>query len=110
VALRWACSWPGKPTRGGASRRPLFDTRAQLIDILADYAVFTATINNDHGGAPQNTNKGDYVGLYSTYPMNSRKYPAFSLSVMFDRMNVDIARAAEIASFCVPVAGESVVV
>lgn len=47
-------------------------TRAQLIDILADYAVFTATINNDHGGAPQNTNKGDYVGLYSTYPMNSR--------------------------------------
>ena len=42
--------------------------------------------------------------------MNSRKYPAFSLSVMFDRMNVDIARAAEIASFCVPVAGESVVV
>ena len=33
-------------------------TRAQLIDILADYAVFTATINNDHGGAPQNTNKG----------------------------------------------------
>ncbi len=26
-------------------------TRAQLIDILADYAVFTATINNDHGGA-----------------------------------------------------------
>ena len=73
-------------------------TRAQLIDILADYAVFTATINNDHGGAPQNTNKGDYVGLYSTYPMNSRKYPAFSLSVMFDRMNVDIARAAEIAS------------
>ena len=80
-------------------------TRAQLIDILADYAVFTATINNDHG-----TNKGDYVGLYSTYPMNSRKYPAFSLSVMFDRMNVDIARAAEIASFCVPVAGESVVV
>lgn len=35
-------------------------TRAQLIDILADYAVFTATINNDHGGAPQNTNKGDY--------------------------------------------------
>lgn len=87
-------------------------TRAQLIDILADYAVFTATINNDHGGAPQNTNKGDYVGLYSTYPMNSRKYPAFSLAVMFDRMNVDIARAAEIASFCVPVAGavESVVV
>lgn len=58
-------------------------TRAQLIDILADYAVFTATINNDHGGAPQNTNKGDYVGLYSTYPMNSRKYPAFSLSVRF---------------------------
>ena len=52
-------------------------TRAQLIDILADYAVFTATINNDHGGAPQNTNKGDYVGLYSTYPMNSRKYMMF---------------------------------
>lgn len=39
-------------------------TRAQLIDILADYAVFTATVNNNCGGARQNTNKGDYVGLY----------------------------------------------
>lgn len=36
-------------------------TRAQLIDILADYAVFTATVNNDRGGALQNTNKGDYI-------------------------------------------------
>ena len=81
-------------------------TRAQLIDILADYAVFTATVNNQHGGALQNTNKGDYVGLYSTYPMASRKYPAFSLSVMFDRMNAEIARAAEIASFRVPPAKE----
>ena len=43
-------------------------SRAQLIDILADYAVFTATVNNQHGGALQNTNKGDYIGLYSTYP------------------------------------------
>ena len=24
-------------------------SRAQLIDILADYAVFTATVNNQHG-------------------------------------------------------------
>lgn len=79
-------------------------TRAQLIDILADYAVFTATVNNDLGGALQNTNKGDYVGLYSTYPLISRKYPAFSLSVMFDRMNADISKAAEIASFRVPAA------
>lgn len=39
-------------------------SRAQLIDILADYAVFTATVNNQHGGTLQNTNKGDYVGLY----------------------------------------------
>ena len=85
-------------------------TRAQLIDILADYAVFTATVNNNCGGARPNTNKGDYVGLYSTYPMNSRKYPAFSLSVMFDRMNADIAKAAEIASFRVPAAGERAVV
>lgn len=85
-------------------------SRAQLIDILADYAVFTATINNHHGDAHQNTNKGDYVGLYSTYPMTSRKYPAFSLSVMFDRMNADITKAAEIASFCVPAARESGVV
>lgn len=77
-------------------------TRGQLIDILADYAVFTATVNNRHGGALQNTNKGDYVGLYSTYPMTSRKYPAFSLSVMFDRMNSEIKKASEIASFHVP--------
>lgn len=79
-------------------------TRAQLIDVLADYAVFTANVNNHHGGALQNTNKGDYVGLYSTYPMTSRKYPAFSLSVMFDRMNAEIKKAAEIASFPVPAA------
>lgn len=81
-------------------------SRAQLIDILADYAVFTATVNNQHGGALQNTNKGDYVGLYSAYPITSRKYPAFSLSVMFDRMNAEIAKAAKIASFCVPSAKE----
>lgn len=81
-------------------------SRAQLIDILADYAVFIATVNNQHGGTLQNTNKGDYVGLYSTFPMTSRKCPAFSLSVMFDRMNAEIAKAAEIASFCVPSAKE----
>ena len=80
-------------------------TRAQLIDVLADYAVFTATVNNRHGGARQNTNRGDYVGLYATYPMTSRKYPAFSLSVMFDRMNEEIEKAAEIASFPIPVVG-----
>lgn len=79
-------------------------TRAQLIDILADYAVFTATVNNDRGGALQNTNKGDYVGLYSTYPLISRKYPAFSLSVMFGPHECGHFKAAEIASFRVPAA------
>lgn len=77
-------------------------SRSQLIDILADFAVFTATVNNRHGGTLQNTSKSAYVKLYSTYPMTSRKYPAFSLSTMFDRMNADIAKAAEVASFSVP--------
>lgn len=80
-------------------------SRAELIDILADYAVHRATVNNRHGcGSVQNTNKGDYVGLYSTYPMTSRKYPAFSLTVMFDKMTVEITRAAEIATFAARVA------
>ena len=43
-------------------------TRAQLIDILADYAVFTATVNNNCGGARQNTNKGDYSAAFDHIP------------------------------------------
>ena len=43
-------------------------SRAQLIDILADYAVFTATVNNQHGGTLQNTNKGDMLGFIAPTP------------------------------------------
>lgn len=76
-------------------------SRAQLIDILAEYAVFTAKVNNSHGGAKKNTAKSDYVSLYQTYPLSSKKYPVFSLSVMYDKMNAEIEKAKEIASFSV---------
>lgn len=77
-------------------------TREQLIDILADFAVFTATVDNNYGRGEKNTNKEAYVSLYKTYPVRSRKYPAFSLAVMFDAMISEIQRAREIASFSLP--------
>lgn len=83
-------------------------SRAELIDILADFAVHRATVDNRHGyGSVQNTDKAAYIGLYSTYPMVSRKYPAFSLTVMFDKMTDEITRAAEIAAFTIPAAKKS---
>lgn len=80
--------------------------REQLIDILADFAVHTATVDNGRPGhgSTKNMNKADYVGLYSKYPMTSKKYPAFSLAGLFESMNDEIARAAEIASFVIPAA------
>lgn len=72
--------------------------RGQLIDILADFSVFTARVNNRYGSA-MNTVKSEYVSLYQTYPLSSIKYPGFSLSVMYDKMLEIIDKAKEIASF-----------
>lgn len=73
--------------------------KGQLINMLADYSAFKAKVNNKYNQIRMNESKISYVNLYKEYPMVSKLYPAFSLSVMYDNMIHEIEEAKEISKF-----------
>lgn len=46
-----------------------------------------------------NTDRQTYIDLYEDYPITSKKYPAFSLAVMYDKMMDRIQESKEISNF-----------
>ena len=60
-------------------------TKTEIIaKIVAAQIVEFTKKNNEKGKYIFNTDARDLTALYTTYPMTSKKYPAFSLAGIYD--------------------------